>query len=57
MNKKLQRIREGFQTAFIDYNHNSELSYRPQFISNDYKEGRKVISSIEGRIFRRSAYI
>ena len=47
MNKKLQRIQEGFQTAFIDYNHNSELSYRPQFISNDYKEGRKVISSIE----------
>lgn len=47
MDKELRRIQEGFQTAFIDYQHNSELSYRPQFISNDYKEGRKVISSIE----------
>lgn len=44
---KLQRIQDGFQTAFIDYNQNSDISYRPQFISNDYKEGRKVISSIE----------
>lgn len=47
MEKELKRIQEGFQTAFIDYKHNSELNYRPQFISNDYKEGRKVISSLE----------
>ena len=47
MDKKLQQIQDGFQTAFIDYSTNSELSYRPQFISNDYRKGRKVIASLE----------
>lgn len=47
MDKKLQQMQAGFHTAFIDYSQNSEPGYRPQFISNDYKEGRKVIASIE----------
>lgn len=47
MNNKLQQLQQGLQTAFIDHSYNSEPNYRPQFIYNDYKEGRKVLSSIE----------
>ena len=48
MNKKIMnQIR---QTAFIDKNMPSNLAYKPQFISNNYKEGRKVLSSIERRL-------
>ena len=47
MQTKLQQIQDGFQTAFIDHSQNSDANYRPQFIYNNYKEGHKVISSIE----------
>lgn len=47
MKKKVSQIEAGVQTAFIDYNINSDSDLKPQFISNDYKEGRKVISTIE----------
>lgn len=48
MNKdKIIQLNQGFNTAFIDYTAASNLAYRPQFVSNNYKEGRKVISSIE----------
>lgn len=40
-------IQQGNTTAFIDGTVTSNLAYRPQFVSNNYKEGRKVISSIE----------
>ncbi len=40
----------GFHTAFIDGNVASNIAYRPQFISNDYKEGKKVLSSIEDEL-------
>ncbi len=43
----LEEIRQGQETAYIDSSVSSNLSYRPQFISNDYHEGRKVLSSIE----------
>ena len=45
-------IYEGIETAFIDYNNQSNTAYKPQFISNDYKEGRKVISSIEDELLK-----
>lgn len=35
------------RTAFIDAGIASNLAYKPQFVSNNYKEGRKVLSSIE----------
>ncbi len=47
MEKKVSQIEAGIQTAFIDYNINSDPDFKPQFISNDYKEGRKVVSAIE----------
>ena len=46
-NVKLTQIIQGLNTAFINQNIASDISYRPQFISNDYKEGKKVIASIE----------
>lgn len=40
-------LHAGFETAFLNQNVNSNLAYRPEFVSNDYKEGKCVISSIE----------
>lgn len=42
-NDKIQDIISGLETAYIDSNINSNLAYRPEFISNDYK---KVLVSI-----------
>lgn len=44
---KIQNLQDGFCTAFIDCTYNSSLAYRPEFISNDYKKGKKVLASIE----------
>lgn len=40
-------LKASLHTAFIDSNYNSNLAYRPEFISNNYKQGKKVLSSIE----------
>lgn len=40
-------MEQAFQTAFIDESVVSNLAYKPQFISNNYKEGRKVLSTLE----------
>ena len=46
----LKEIREGMETAFIDSTTSSNLAYRPQFVSNDYHEGRKVLSFVEDEL-------
>ena len=43
-------MRAGFETAYIDGSLASSIAYRPQFISNNYKEGKKVLSSIEDEL-------
>ncbi len=43
----IDEIRQGFETAYIDGSVVSNLAYRPQFVSNNHKEGKKVLSSIE----------
>ena len=48
--KEESLLKEGCVTAFIDKTYPSNLAYKPQFISNNYKEGRKVISSIEDEL-------
>ena len=45
--EKLLELRSGFETAYIDGTVASNLAYKPQFISNNYKLGKKVLSSIE----------
>lgn len=49
-NDKTQDIISGLETAYIDSNINSNLAYRPEFISNDYKKGKKVLVSIENEL-------
>ena len=44
---KINEIRLGFETAYIDGSVVSSSTYRPQFVSNNHKEGKKVLSSIE----------
>ena len=40
---QLSELRLGFETAYIDGNVASNLAYKPQFVSNNYKEGKKVL--------------
>lgn len=47
MGEKYELLRKGLATAFIDSNTASNLAYKPQFVSNNYKEGKKVLSAIE----------
>lgn len=47
---KLQELRSGFETAYIDGAVASNPTYKPQFISNNYKQGKKVLSSIEDEL-------
>ncbi|WP_334159850.1 DEAD/DEAH box helicase family protein, partial [Muricomes intestini] len=48
--EKLSELRSGFDTAFINGILSSNLAYKPQFVSNNYKEGKKVLSSIEDEL-------
>ena len=41
------QIKDGLETAFINKNHVSNLAYKPQMISNNYKEGKKVLCTLE----------
>lgn len=43
----MEELKKGMETAFIDKNISSNLAYKPQFISNNYKEGQKVLSTLE----------
>ncbi|MCD7824982.1 MAG: phospholipase D-like domain-containing protein [Clostridiaceae bacterium] len=47
---KFLELRSGFETAYIDGTVASNLAYKPQFISNNYKQGKKVLSSIEDEL-------
>ena len=46
----IEDLRRGFETAFIDGSVVSSEAFRPQFVSNNYKEGKKVLSSIEDEL-------
>ena len=45
-----RELTQGFRAAFMDYTVESTLAYRPQFVSNDRKAGKKVLSLIEGEL-------
>ena len=47
---KIDEVRLGFETAYIDGSVVSSSMYRPQFVSNNHKEGKKVLSSIEDEL-------
>lgn len=46
----IDEVRLGFETAYIDGSVVSSDIYRPQFVSNNRREGKKVLSSIEYEI-------
>lgn len=46
----LAEIRSGFETAYVNETSSSNLAYKPQFVSNNYKEGKKVLSTIEDEL-------
>lgn len=48
--KKIDEVRLGFETAYIDGSVVSNNIYKPQFVSNNHKEGKKVLSSIEDEL-------
>lgn len=50
--EKISLIRSGLETAYINGNVASELSYKPNFVSNNYNEGKKVLSVIEDELLK-----
>ena len=49
---KIDELREGFETAYVNGTAASSLAYRPAFVSNNPSEGKKVLSSIEDELTR-----
>ncbi|MDO4276504.1 MAG: DEAD/DEAH box helicase [Eubacteriales bacterium] len=49
-NEKITQLEKGLASAFIDSSVSANLAFKPQFISNDYKYGRKVLSSVEDEL-------
>lgn len=49
-NEKIQYLEEGLRKAFVDRDVSSNLAYKPQFLSNNYQEGAKVLSAIEDEL-------
>ena len=45
-------LRAGFETAYVDGSVASSLAYRPQFISNNHREGKKENASADWRYDR-----
>lgn len=53
---KRKLIINGVEAAFINSTVNSNVAYKPQFISNNYKEGRKVLSNIEYELLNCNSF-
>lgn len=51
-NNRIAQLQRGLETAFLDQGVSSNLAYKPQFLSNNYKQGHKVLSSIEEELLR-----
>lgn len=49
-NERLKQLQLGLTTSFINGSISSSLAYKPQFISNNYKEGRKVLAALEDEL-------
>ena len=46
----LKELKDGFETAYIDSTVPSNYFYKPQFIRNNYHEGKKVLAAIEDEL-------
>ncbi len=45
-------LKEGLITAYIDGTAAANLTYKPSFVSNNPKEGKKVLSAVEDELLR-----
>lgn len=52
MINRINELREGFETAYVDGNLAANAEYKPSFVSNRPEQGKKVISSIEDELLR-----
>ncbi|MGL6197427.1 MAG: DUF3427 domain-containing protein [Lachnospiraceae bacterium] len=50
-------ILAGMKTAYIDKDYSSNLAFKPQFISNNYKAGKKVLTSLEAELLECKEFI
>ncbi|MCR4616656.1 MAG: DEAD/DEAH box helicase [Lachnospiraceae bacterium] len=50
MSNIIDELNTGIQNAYIDSSVNSNLAYCPQFLTNNYKSGVKVLSYIENKL-------
>lgn len=49
---KIVELNKGFATACVNQSFNSNLAYRPEFVSNNYRQGKKVLVSIEEELLK-----
>ena len=48
----IEQMKNAFETSFINKNTMSNLAYKSHLVSNNYKEGKKVLSSIEDELLK-----
>lgn len=48
----VKQLEKGMYSAFIDSSVNTNLAYKPEFVSNNYHEGRKVLSALENELLQ-----
>lgn len=56
MKNSFNDIRLGLGTAFIDRNIDSDLAFQPEFLSNNYEQGRKVLVSLERELLNCDSF-
>lgn len=49
---RVERLQQGLTSAFVNHQVEANLAFKPQFVSNNYKEGRKVLTTIEEELLR-----
>ena len=55
-NEKIEELKNGFNTAFLNSAFHSNLAYRPQLVFNDSKKGQKVFSAIEEELLKCDSF-
>ena len=50
-------IISGVTTAFIDSGYNSNIAYKPAFISNNHERGEKVLATLEDELRKCDSFI
>lgn len=50
--ESIDDVREGLTTAYIDGTAAANLAYKPSFVFNNHKKGKKVLSAVEDELLR-----